>query len=140
MNRWWRRDDLRNCTQLTFTGWLTAAQMANWYERADVLVVPSWYEPFGMVLLEGMIHGLAIAAADVGGPSEILTHNTTGLLFSPRDVPALVDTLVQLLASPSLRHRLARAAVDEVRRSWAWPRIVQQVRGIYVEVGLSTEC
>ena len=58
--------------QIHFTGWLTPGQLTKWYRRADILVVPSWYEPFGMVILEGMLHGVAIAASAVGGPSEIL--------------------------------------------------------------------
>src|SRR5262249_44090093 len=58
--------------QIQFTGWLTPNQIGEWYQAAHILVVPSWYEPFGMVILEGMLHGLAIAAAAVGGPAEIL--------------------------------------------------------------------
>ena len=71
-------------TQIQFTGWLTPQELTNWYCEADILVVPSWYEPFGMVILEGMLHGMAIAASAVGGPKEILDHEQTGLLF-PRE-------------------------------------------------------
>ena len=66
--------------QITFTGWLTPPEMAKRYRAADILVVPSWYEPFGMVILEGMLHGLAVAASAVGGPAEILDHGRTGVL------------------------------------------------------------
>src|SRR5262249_31151105 len=59
--------------RILFTAWLTAEQMNEWYAEADILVVPSWYEPFGMVILEGMLYGLPIVAARVGGPREILT-------------------------------------------------------------------
>src|SRR5262249_54361354 len=57
-------------SQIQFTGWLTQEEMAAWYRAADILVVPSWYEPFGMVVIEGMVHGLAVAASAVGGPAE----------------------------------------------------------------------
>lgn len=50
---------------------------------ADILVVPSWYEPFGMVVLKGTIHGLAVVASSVAGPAEILLDGETGLLFPP---------------------------------------------------------
>jgi len=56
--------------RLHFPGWLDAEAMTDWYAEADILVVPSWYEPFGMVVLEGMLHGLAVAASDIGGPRE----------------------------------------------------------------------
>ena len=61
--------------------WLTSEQLAAWYTRADILVVPSWYEPFGMVILEGMLYGLAIVAALAGGPKEILIGERTGLFY-----------------------------------------------------------
>src|SRR5256884_3452609 len=74
-----------------------------WYDSADVLVVPSWYEPFGMVILEGMLHGLPIVASAIGGPAEILEHERTGLLFPPRDVEALACALLQLVENPAQR-------------------------------------
>jgi glycosyltransferase involved in cell wall biosynthesis len=49
-------------SQVHFTGWLQPEDLAHWYQVADILTVPSWYEPFGMVVLEGMLYGLAIAA------------------------------------------------------------------------------
>ena len=76
-----------------FTGWLSPERLARLYREVDVLVVPSWYEPFGMVVLEGMLFGLSIAASSVGGPAEILDHERTGLLFRPRDAKALAKTL-----------------------------------------------
>src|SRR5215203_166500 len=121
MDRWWRPSGLEGDPRVTFTGWLDAEEMAAWYGKADILVVPSWYEPFGMVVLEGMLHGLAIAAANVGGPSEILVDGVTGRLFPPRDVPALGQVLIELAGSRSVRRRLGRQARREVARCWAWP-------------------
>src|SRR5829696_7430866 len=121
MDRWWRPCGLEGDPRVTFTGWLDAEEMAVWYGKADILVVASWYEPFGMVVLEGMLHGLAIAAANVGGPSEILVDGVTGRLFPPRDVPALGQVLIELAGSRSVRRRLGRQARREVARSWAWP-------------------
>jgi glycosyltransferase involved in cell wall biosynthesis len=104
--------------------------MALRYTAADVLVVPSRYEPFGMVILEGMLYGLAIIAADVGGPAEILEHGRTGLLFPPRDVNALSRALQCLLDDPqNARHwaeqQLAKFAANSCgnivfRRCWTF--------------------
>jgi glycosyltransferase involved in cell wall biosynthesis len=116
-----------------FTGWLTPEAMARWYGAADILVVPSWYEPFGMVVLEGMLHGLPVAAAAVGGPAEILEHGRTGLLFPPRNAEALSHTLVQLVESRRLRQQMGAAAADEVRRLWLWPHLVGKMRIVYQE-------
>jgi len=134
MDRWWRPSGLERNPRVTFTGWLDAEEMAAWYGKADILVVPSWYEPFGMVVLEGMLHGLAIAAANVGGPSEILVDGVTGRLFPPRDVPALGQVLIELAGSRSVRRRLGRQARREVARSWAWPRVLPTLRSVYHEL------
>jgi glycogen(starch) synthase len=134
MAHWWLPQALyKYRRQIHFTGWLTPAQLAHWYAAADVLVVPSWYEPFGMVILEGMLYGLPIVAARVGGPAEILEHARTGLLFPPKDVAALSQAIVGLLTSPTLRERIGIAAAEEVRRNWLWSRVVEKVRGVYQE-------
>jgi len=121
-----------------FTGWLTQEDLSRWYQKADVLVVPSWYEPFGMVVLEGMLYGLPIAASAIGGPAEILEHERTGLLFPPRDAVALAHTLTRLVETSVLRQRLGTAAAREVRRTWLYSRVVERMRMVYDEVRTGT--
>jgi glycosyltransferase involved in cell wall biosynthesis len=120
--------------QINFTGWLTPWEMATWYRAADILVVPSWYEPFGMVILEGMLHGLAVAASAVGGPAEILDHGRTGVLFAPRDAAALAEAVLGLANDPDDRVRIAEAGARDVREKWLWPRIVEKMRRVYEEL------
>jgi glycosyltransferase involved in cell wall biosynthesis len=120
--------------QIQFTGWLTPDEMATWYRRADILVMPSWYEPFGMVILEGMLHGLPIAATSVGGPADILKNEESALLFRPKDVEALTTTLLRLVNDPTLRRRIGRAGSRHVRRRWLWPNIVEKIRFVYQEL------
>ena len=121
-------------SQIHFTGWLTPDKVAEWYRKADILVMPSWYEPFGMVILEGMLHGLPIAASSVGGPADILEHERTALLFPPRNVEALTDAIIRLVCKPELRQQLGVAAATEVRRNWLWPNIVTRMKSVYQEV------
>jgi glycosyltransferase involved in cell wall biosynthesis len=116
-----------------FTGWLSPSDVAKWYGAADILVVPSWYEPFGMVVLEGMLYGLPIAATDVGGPAEILEHERTALLFPAKNVAALTDTLLRLITDSLLRRKLGKAASSEVRKKWLWSQMVKKFRRIYQE-------
>lgn len=119
--------------RICFTGWLSTEQLARCYSEADLLVVPSRYEPFGLVILEGMLYGLPIAAADVGGPGEILEHEQTGLLFPPGDVGALARAVLRLVTNQQLRRRLGEAAAREVRARWLWPGIAAQVHRVYRE-------
>jgi glycogen(starch) synthase len=135
IERDWLPPELRRYRErVHFTGWLSPSETATWYRAADILVVPSWYEPFGMVILEGMLYGLPIAATAVGGPAEILEDNRTGLLFPPKNSEALGEAVLCLVENPHLRHRLGAAAATEVRRRWLWPHIVGKMRRVYQEV------
>ena len=96
--------------------------------------MPSWYEPFGMVVLEGMAHGLAIAAAAVGGPAEILEHGRTAILFPPRDSRALARAILRLVRDSDYRMRLAAAASRELHDHWLWPSIVRKMQAVYAEL------
>lgn len=60
--------------------WLTREDLANLFPIADVMLVPSRYEPFGMIAVEGMAAGLPVIANDTGGLSEIVNHQKNGLL------------------------------------------------------------
>jgi len=135
MERDWRTHALQaHRDQVRFTGWLRAIDVARWYAASDILVVPSWYEPFGMVILEGMLHGLAIAAAAVGGPAEILEHERTGLLFAPRDARELGEGVLRLVRNTSLRRQLGMAAAHQARTTWLWPRLIPKMVSVYSEV------
>jgi glycogen synthase len=134
MEHWWLPPDLAPYRErILFTGWLTPSEVAEWYQSADILVVPSWYEPFGMVILEGMLYGLPIAAAQVGGPAEILHHEKTGLLFPPKDANAIAQALLRLIHNPGLRRQLGNAAAQSVRQNWLWSKIVAKIQVVYQE-------
>jgi glycogen(starch) synthase len=141
MTRWWLPEALEpHRDKLFFTGWLTPDELVAYYRAADILVVPSWYEPFGMVILEGMLHGLAVAAADVGGPAEIMHHDRTGLLFPARDAMALSRSITRLARDATLRRRLGQAAADHVRETWLWPKVLATMQRVYDETrGETTE-
>jgi glycogen(starch) synthase len=134
MEHWWLPPELKQYRdRIHFTGWLTPAQLTEWYLAADVLAVPSWYEPFGMVILEGMLYGLPIVAAEVGGPAEILEHGRTGLLCPPKDAEALGDAILKFVTDAESRRRIGVAAAEEVRSSWLWPHVVTRMREVYCE-------
>ncbi len=81
-----------------FTGFVPDALSA--IGAANLLVLPSIAEPFGLVLLEAMALGRAVVATDAGGPREIVVNGETGLLVPPQDPAALAKAIVELLSEP----------------------------------------
>ena len=75
----------------TFLGWIGDDVLHSLYRIADVCVVPSIYEPFGLVALEAMASGCPCIVADTGGLREVVPHNEAGLRFRARDPEALGD-------------------------------------------------
>jgi glycosyltransferase involved in cell wall biosynthesis len=76
----------------------------------DVLLVPSWEEPFGRVVIEAMALGVAVIATSVGGTVEIITDGVDGLLLGPREPEAWAAALARLIESAELRSRIGEAA------------------------------
>jgi len=139
VERYWLPESCRpHRDHIEFTGWLDECALQRWYAWADILAVPSWYEPFGMVILEGMLHGLAIVASDVGGPRAILRDGVTGVLCAPRDATSLAQGLIRLTADAGLRRRLGRNAARDVRLRWLFRNAVAGMRAVYEEAAGET--
>jgi type III pantothenate kinase len=81
--------------------------LPDFFERIDVLLVPSWEEPFGLVLLEGMASGIPVVSTAAGGPLDIIRSGVEGILVPPRDANALAEAVRSL---EPLRDRMIRAA------------------------------
>jgi len=108
----------------------TALRAKNWHHQA-----PPTSGCFQLVrygVLEGMIHGLAVASSAVGGPGETLRDRETGLLFPPRDARALCAIDPSFATDSDLRSRMATAGAASVR-IWLWPQIVAKMVSVYQE-------
>ena len=75
----------------TFLGWIGDDVLHSLYRIADLCVVPSIYEPFGLVALEAMASGCPCIVADTGGLREVVPHEEAGLRFRARDPEALAE-------------------------------------------------
>ena len=100
----------------TFLGWIGDDVLHSLYRIADVCVVPSIYEPFGLVALEAMASGCPCIVADTGGLREVVPHEEVGLRFRARDPEALAEMAVRVLADDELGRRLVAEAYEHLRR------------------------
>lgn len=82
----------------------------------DILVVPSWNEPFGRVAVEGMAAGCTVVGTLAGGLPEIITNEVDGLLVPPRDASALAAALLRLCRQPEARASLAERGRQTAHR------------------------
>ena len=113
-----------------FSGSQTSDQLGRSYRSADVLVLPSRGETYGMVVTEALARGLPVVAADVGGVPEALGRGggvRPGLLVPPDDPPALADALRAWLDDERLRDRLRRAARTRRAALPAWSQTTSAV-------------
>ena len=94
----------------TFLGWIGDDVLHLLYRIADVCVVPSIYEPFGLVALEAMASGCPCIVADTGGLREVVPHGEVGLRFRTRDPEALGGMVERVLTDAELRESLIAEA------------------------------
>jgi glycosyltransferase involved in cell wall biosynthesis len=109
-------------------------QLPDFYHRATVFVMPSYYETFGISVIEAMAFGLPVVASNVGGLPEVVEDGVTGLLVPPGDVKALADSLARLLHDPELRARMGRAGQERVRSEFTVDQIVPKMLAVYESV------
>jgi glycosyltransferase involved in cell wall biosynthesis len=90
-------------------------------------------EPFGRVILEGMLLGKPVVASKAGGVLELIEHEKTGYLVPPGDVPALADCLTTILAQPERAAAMGRYAAEWARKQFSLARQVEEMSQIYEE-------
>jgi glycogen(starch) synthase len=115
----------------TFLGWIGDDALHSLYRIADLCVVPSIYEPFGLVALEAMASGCPCIVADTGGLREVVPEGErVGLRFNGGDAEHLGVMIERLLVDEALRDRLVTEASEHVLR-FDWDDIAQRTHDIY---------
>lgn len=97
-----------------FTGFLDLQEVNARLRRCEIFVLPSRAEPFGIVIIEALIHGKPVIATRVGGIPEIVDHLENGYLVPPEDPHSLARAILELHGDAALRDRLGRAGVATV--------------------------
>lgn len=126
-------DQLAVGQTVVFLGKRRQDTLPYYYSAAEVVVVPSHYESFGMVALEAMACGTPVVASDVGGLGFLVQDGKTGFTVPDSDVDLLLSRLSQLLEDRQLNKRMGSAAVAYAQ-DYSWDKIVTRILDVYQQL------
>ncbi len=124
------RADLNISDLITFLGAKDQDTLVYYYAAAEMVVMPSHYESFGMVAIEAMACGTPVVASDVGGLTFSIEDGYNGYLVPGRDPRALADKIILLLKFPILREQLSEQARTWVAR-YSWVNIADEIQEVF---------
>ena len=125
-------DQLGLRTFTTFPGQISHDDLPYYYGAANLCVVPSHYEPFGLVAIEAMASGIPVVASQVGGLKFTVVPEKTGLLCPPKDEQAFTEAIDRILARPAWQVELGQAARKRVETMFSWEGVAQQLSELYL--------
>jgi len=125
--------DLGICDRISFVGAQPQEKLRDYYASADVVLMPSRYESFGMVAVEAMASGTPVIASRVGGLAYTVRDGQTGYLLAHDDVNAWAEAIHRVLDSPLLRAELGQQASSHAHL-YAWAQIAMRIDALYAEV------
>ena len=102
-------------------------ELGNLFRRARALCLPSLYEPYGLVLIEAMAHGIPCVGSAVQSIPEILDEGRAGLLVAPGDANELAEALIRLLTDDELAGSLAAIGPRRVEESLTWDHVAARI-------------
>ena len=117
--------------KVLFAGFADDATLLRLQKCADVSVVPSLFEPFGIVALEAMAARSPVVVSDTGGLSEIVDHDWSGVKVYPNNPESLAWGIVKVLTDDKYRNHLVDNAYRKILDKYDWDKIAQQTRTIY---------
>ena len=116
---------------LHFPGFVTDAELRDLLHRASAAVIPSLYEPFGIVALEALASGAPLVSAASGGLVEVLHGTGAALLYAPGDVDELEHQLRRVLTDPNVAAHGQRSGAALVRERYSWDAVAQATVPVY---------
>ena len=120
--------------KVLFTGFVDDETLRKLQKCADVSVVPSLFEPFGIVALEAMAAKSPVVVSDAGGLPEIVDHDVDGVRTYAGNPESLAWGITRVLADDAYANRLRQNALKKIREKYNWNQIAQQTKSIYETV------
>jgi glycogen(starch) synthase len=119
---------------ISWHGQLEDAALAALFRTAAVVVVPSLYEPFGLVALEAQATGTPVAVSDTGGLTDLVEPGATGERFTPESPAAIAAAVERILADPDRAATMAAAALHLAVQKYSWTAVAHAMTGVYLQV------
>lgn len=116
----------------TFVGHLDHEELVRLLHTADAAVLPSHYEPFGIVALEAAATGIPLVTSNVGGLGEAVINKQTGMSFAPRDVAGVAAAVRAVLDDPDAAQRMAIAARERLTSDFDWHTVADETAQVYL--------
>lgn len=107
--------------------WVAQDELSTWYSAADALLLPSWNEPFGKVMIEAMACATPVIASATEGPKDHIRNGSNGFLFAPRDTHALAEILGKSLQNSEFLRRMRSSSLVYAQQHLTWSRIMARV-------------
>jgi len=120
--------------RVAFTGKLSAEALREEYRSAQVAVVPSLYEGFGLPAAEAMACGTPVVTTRAGALPEVVGEDGAGVLVPPRDPQALAEGIRQVLEDPEQGEKMGRSGRERAERLFSWRRVAERTVAVYKEL------
>ncbi len=130
----WVADQSGQRWRINFAGFIPDDDLVALTRSADVMVVPSVYEPFGIVALEGMAAGVPVVASQLGGLAEVVEHDRTGVWVYPRSPDSIAWGVERVLSDAGYRDWLVANGYEAVKNRFSWDTVARQTVEVYKRV------
>ncbi|KAA0024183.1 glycosyltransferase family 4 protein [Antrihabitans cavernicola] len=122
----------RVARSVSFVGTLGHTELLGWLHGADAIVLPSRYEPFGIIALEAAAAGTPLVTSTAGGLGEAVVDGVTGVSFLPGDVAGLTSAVREVLDDPAAAQVRAKAARERLTADFDWHVVARETAQVYL--------
>ncbi|WP_456373203.1 glycosyltransferase family 4 protein [Methanocaldococcus sp.] len=117
--------------KVIFLGFVSKEMLKKLYKSSDIVVIPSVYEPFGIVALEAMASGTPVVVSSVGGLKEIIKHEYNGVWVYPKNPDSIAWGVDRVLSDPNFRDYIVKNAKKDVYEKYSWDNIAKETVNVY---------
>ena len=128
------KDIEENSTFIKHIGWVSGSDKNRYLEECGIMAVPSYFEGFGLSVVEGMLHGCCVVASNVGGIPDIVEDGVDGLLVEPKSAAALKNAIERVMNDKDLADKLSDNGKKKALEKYSIEKIVSQLLSHYRQI------